>query len=127
MPYACNCKDLNCCFDDGVLNRTTYMYIHRSTTLYRKNLDDSGDFGTMIGNPIRKQIYDLEAFGGSLYYHAKTFNRDVIANADSTNFVFSNSAAFKDITFMHHSLQPGEWLLTCASVLCVCAPIWCEP
>ena len=87
------------------------MYLYRSTYLYEKNLDDSQAF-TRI-RTYGRQIYDFEAFGGSFYYHTRSFvgtpfTKDGIVKVESDNFVFVNPAAFKDITFMHHSLQPGE-------------------
>lgn len=79
----------------------------RSATFYRKNLDHPQDHVEMIGD-IPVKVFDLEAFGGSVYYYRKTFARHNIVNFDTNSFVFGNSAAFMDVAFMHHSLQPGE-------------------
>ena len=80
----------------------------RSTTFYEKDLDDPRDRGEMTDGPVSVTVFDLEAFGGSVYYHKKTFNKHIIVNVDTNNFVFSSTTPFMDIAFMHHSLQPGE-------------------
>ena len=85
----------------------------RLTKFYKKNLDDLQDSGAEIDSaPVTTRVYDLEAFGGSIFYYKTVFRRHNIANFDTNNFVFSSATPFVDITFMHHSLQPGEWVLT---------------
>ena len=90
---------------------------HRSSTLFKKNLDDPLDFGVQVGRSTEHRVYNLVAFGGSIYYHQRRgpFSTHSIVNFQTDNAVFSSRhltnvhASFNDIVFMFHSLQPGRW------------------
>ena len=78
----------------------------RSAIIYEKDLDGGQDIHM---STIGVKVFDLEAFGGSIYYQRKSlFSKHAIVNKETGNFVFSRMGPFVDITFMHHSLQPGE-------------------
>ena len=80
----------------------------RSTKLYQKNLGDPDDVGVETEDTNRR-AYDIETFGGFVYYHVKNrFDNDAILIVESNNFVSGNLGSFKDFVFLHHSLQPGK-------------------
>ncbi|MCG8621785.1 MAG: hypothetical protein MJE68_07280 [Proteobacteria bacterium] len=72
-------------------------------------MDDPQDSGAEIDSvPVTTRVYDLEAFGGYIFYYKIIFNRHSIVNFDTNNIVYGSPTLFMDIAFMHHSLQPGE-------------------
>ena len=88
------------------------MYVQfRTTVLFQKNLDDPMDDGAMIGIPYSGRALDFDALGGSFYYSIaeNLFGYSSIFDVGSNNAVLLEPGSFKDIKFMHHSLQPGEY------------------
>lgn len=76
-------------------------------------MDDPQDSGAEIERtPVTTEVYDLEAFGGYIFYYKTVFGRHSIFNFDTNNLIFGSPIPFKDVAFMHHSLQPGERVLT---------------
>ena len=84
---------------------TFWIIQFRSAIIYEKDLDGGQDIRM---STIGTKVFGLEAFGGSIYYQRTSFFNHAIVNIGTGNFVFSMIGAFVDITFMHHSLQPGE-------------------
>ena len=86
--------------------------------MYRKNLGDPEDSGVMIKPPVDGRILHIEVYRGAIYFLQRRPVQDTILNF-GTNAVtiFSSHVGmgqrvhFNDFVIMHHSLQPGRWLV----------------
>ena len=82
----------------------------QETTLHKKKLDDLEDGGNVEESyTIHVAVFDVETFGGSVYYHRIIHMIDNIINAHTNNHVppILYNTKFNDFVIMHHSLQPG--------------------
>ena len=87
--------------------------------MYRKNLGDPEDPGVMVNSPVDSRVLlHIEVYGGAIYFHRRQPVQDTILNF-GTNAVTISSVhvgmgqrtLFNDFVIMHHSLQPGRWLI----------------
>ena len=81
----------------------------------------------MVTPPANGRVLHIEVFRGTIYFHQRQLAQDTILNFDTNAVVISSvhvgmgqKTLFNDFVIMHHSLQPGRWLILVSLCNLVC-------
>lgn len=86
--------------------------------LYRKKLGNPGDGVELVSSPANGRVLHIEVFSGAIYFHQRQPAQDTILNFGTNAVVITSvhvgmgqRTLFNDFVIMHHSVQPGRWLI----------------